>query len=482
MSEEVCYADATELAQRIRSKTLSPVEVMAAFLGRIDSVNPKLNAVVTLADDAMERAREAEEAVARGNELGPLHGVPFTIKDCIDTEGVLTTRGSKLFEDRVPDADAPVVRRLKDAGGVLIGKTNMPEFALWWETGNAVFGRTENPWNIGRTAGGSSGGEAAALAAGLSPFGVGSDVGGSIRQPAGFCGVVGLKATHGRFPLTGHWPETLLKYMHVGPMARSVRDIELGLSVMSGADGVDNYAGALPAYSGSAIDAPLSKLRIGWCAEGPFAPVAREVQHTVALAASGFEELGCEVEQIFLNTWTELDPQELTIIIYGTEGSHYLKPIIAGREELLSLPMHRRMAWPAPEFSDYLDALEKVEMLRQATARLFARYDLLLCPTSPIPANPHDTISLEAGSGDFTPSEISVDGEIVPGRNALRATIPADFTGSPAISVPFGWSEDGLPIGVQLIGRHLAEATLLQAASALEGLGATADRSPIPPI
>ena len=164
------------------------------------------------------RPEEAEAAVARGDELGPLHGVPFTIKDCVDTAGVRTTRGSKLFEDRVPEEDAPVVRRLKDAGGILLGKTNMPEFALWWETGNAVFGRTENPWKAGRAAGGSSGGEAAAIAAGLSPFGVGSDVRGSIRQPAGFCGIVGLKATHGRVPLTGHWPETLLRYMHVGPM------------------------------------------------------------------------------------------------------------------------------------------------------------------------------------------------------------------------------------------------------------------------
>ena len=478
MSEDIYFADATELAERIRSKALSPVEVITAFLERIEAINPKLNAVVTLANDAIERAREAEAAVARGDVLGAMHGVPFTIKDCIDTKGVRTTRGSKLFEERVPDVDAPVVRRLKDAGGILIGKTNMPEFALWWETANAVFGRTENPWKAGRTPGGSSGGEAAAIAAGLSPFGVGSDVGGSVRQPAGFCGIVGLKATHGRFPLTGHWPEALLRYMHVGPMARSVRDIDLGLSVMSGSDGLDHYASTLPPYGGSALDAPLPRLRIGWCADGPFAPVAREVQDVVGRAALALEELGCNLEPVSLETWEELDPQELTMVIYAAEGSHYLKPIVAGREEQLSLPMQRRAAWPAPEFSDYLDALEKVELLRQETARLFSRYDLLLCPTSPIPANPHDPISLEAGSADFPPSMITVDGRIVAGRNALRATIPADFTGSPAISVPFGWSGDGLPIGVQLIGPHLAEDTLLQAASALERLGGTSGRRP----
>jgi aspartyl-tRNA(Asn)/glutamyl-tRNA(Gln) amidotransferase subunit A len=478
MSEEICYADATELAGRIRSKALSPVEVMTAFLDRIEAINPRVNAVVSVADDAIERARQAEPAVVRGDALGPLHGVPFTIKDCIDTEGVRTTRGSKLFEDRVPERDAPVVSRLKGAGGILIGKTNMPEFALWWETGNAVFGRTENPWKVGRTAGGSSGGEAAAIAAGLSPLGVGSDVGGSIRQPASFCGIVGLKATHGRLPLTGHWPETLLRYMHVGPMARSVRDIELGLSLMSGSDGLDHYADALPPYTGSALDTSLPRLRLGWCADGPFAPVAREVRGVVSEAASVFEELGCDVESVSLDTWEELDPQEMTMVIYAAEGSHYLKPIVAGKEEQLTQPMRRRLDWPAPAFSDYLDALNKVELLRQDMARLFSRYDLLLCPTSPIPANPHDTISLETGTAVYPPSTVTVDGQTVHGRNALRATIPADFTGSPAISVPFAWSQDGLPIGVQLIGPHLAEDVLLQAASALERVAGTAHRRP----
>ena len=478
MTEEICYSDATRLAELIGSKALSPVEVVTAFLDRIEAVNPRINAIVTMAEDAMRQAREAEAAVVRGDELGPLHGVPFTVKDCVDTAGVRTTRGSKLFEERVPEDDAPVVRRLKDAGGILLGKTNMPEFALWWETGNAVFGRTENPWMAGRAAGGSSGGEAAAIAAGLSPLGVGSDVGGSIRQPAGFCGIVGLKATHGRVPLTGHWPETLLRYMHVGPMARSVRDIDLGLSVMSGPDGCDHYASTLPSYQRAVLDAPLPRLRVGWCADGPFAPVAREVQATVGDAASALEEAGCEMEQVSLDAWTELDPQQLTMVIYAAEGSHYLEPLIAGREEELSQPMRRRMAWPPPEFSGYLDALQKVERLRQATVELFTDYDLLLCPTSPIPANPHDPISLGAGVMDYPPSTIQVDGQAVAGRNALRATIPSDFTGSPAISVPFGWSSDGLPIGVQLIGPHLADALVLLTASVLMGLGATAGRRP----
>lgn len=224
MHEEICYADASKLARRIRDHEISPVEVLNAHLERIEAVNPKINAIVTMVDDSAEKARAAEAAVMRGDELGPLHGVPFTIKDCVDTAGVRTTRGSRLFQDYIPDADAPVVTRLKEAGGVFMAKTNMPEFALWGETDNLVFGRTVNPWNPKRTAGGSSGGEAAAIVSGLSPMGIGSDVGGSIRGPAHYCGIVGLKATHGRIPLTGHWPETLLRALHVGPMARTVRD------------------------------------------------------------------------------------------------------------------------------------------------------------------------------------------------------------------------------------------------------------------
>ncbi len=233
MSDEIIYTDAIELAERIRLREVSPVEVAQAHLNRIEAVNPALNALIAFPDGVMDRAREAEAAVLRGDNWGPLHGVPFTVKDCVDTAGVRTTRGSRLFEDHVPTADATVVQRLKDAGGIFIAKSNMPEFALWWETDNLVYGRTENPWMAGRTPGGSSGGEASAIAAGMSPLGIGSDVGGSIREPANYCGIVGLKATHGRIPLTGHWPEALLRFMHVGPLARSVRDAALGFNLMA---------------------------------------------------------------------------------------------------------------------------------------------------------------------------------------------------------------------------------------------------------
>ena len=466
MSEDIYYADAVELAERIKAKSLSPVEVVQAHLDRIEAINPKINAIVQMAPGVLERAREAEAAASRQESWGPLHGVPFTVKDCVDTEGVRTTRGSKLFADFVPGADASVVKRLKDAGGIFIAKTNMPEFALWWETDNLVYGRTENPWMPGRTPGGSSGGEAGAIAAGLSPLGIGSDVGGSIREPANYCGIVGLKATHGRVPLTGHWPEALLRFMHVGPMARTVRDVALGLSIMAGADGVDPYALPVPLPALPAADASIAGLRVGWFGEGPFAPVEPQVQDTIARAATALAELGCSVEPVSMAAWDQWSGQVISGALFSAEGGHYLGPIIAGREEELAPSMKRRLTLPAPSFEDYLEAVSHCELLRQDLALFFTEYDVLLCPGGPVPAHPHDSI------------EMVINGQKVPGRNALRCTIPFDLTGSPAMSVPFGWTEDGLPIGVQIVGRHFDEPTLLKVGYALEGLHAPQRRRP----
>ena len=259
MSDDLVFAPATELAEQIRSKSVSPTEVMQAHLSRIESVNPKLNAIVTPDETAMDQAREAEDALMRGELRGPLHGVPFTAKDSVDVGGLRTTRGSRFFEDHVPDADAVVITRLKDAGAVFLGHTNVPEFVFWFETDNAVFGRTENPWKLGRPTGGSSGGEAAALSSGMSPLGLGSDVGCSIRLPAAYCGVVGLKPTHGRVPLTGHWPDALLRFMHVGPMARTVRDVAVALSLLSGPDGLDPYAMPVPVPTLDRLDGPIKR-------------------------------------------------------------------------------------------------------------------------------------------------------------------------------------------------------------------------------
>ena len=457
MSEEIIYADATTLARRIRDRSLSPVEVVQAHLDRIEAVNPRLNALIAFPEGVMERAREAEAAAMRSEFWGPLHGVPFTVKDCVDTAGVVTTRGSRLFEHHVPEADATVVRRLKDAGGIFIAKSNMPEFALWWETDNLVYGRTENPWMIGRTPGGSSGGEAASVASGMSPLGIGSDVGGSIREPANYCGIVGLKATHGRIPLTGHWPETLLRFMHVGPIVRSVGDAALALSLMAGPDGHDHYALPVPVPEPGEFASP-SGLRVAWCAEGPFAPVDRQVQDTVASAAAALSELGCSVAPVGLDGWENMSGQQISARIFAAEGSRYLDPIIEGRQEMLALSMQRRLNIPGPDYDEYLEAMEQVEQLRASLVQLFNDFDVLLLPTGPAVAHPHDTRRHEIG------------GETAPARHALTCTVPFDLTGSPALSVPFGMSTDGLPIGVQLVGRHYEETTVLRVGAALEQL------------
>ena len=460
MVDDICYTDATELARRIAAKDLSPVEVIRAHLERINSVNSNLNAIVDLqAESALVRAREAESAIARGERWGPLHGVPFTIKDCIDNKGVRTTRGSLLFADYYPRDDATVVKRLLGAGGIFLGKTNMPEFALWWETGNLVHGFTENPWMLGRTCGGSSGGEASAIAGGLSPLGVGSDVGGSIRWPAHATGIVGLKPTHGRVPLTGHFPETLLRYMHVGPMARTVRDVGLALSIMSGPDDSDPYALPVPIPDFDGAEGGLAGLKIGFCAEGPFAPVMEEIQEVVGLAAVALEGVGCRVDEVDLHEWNDRQAQDISMSFFLGEGAFDLDPVIDGRVDELAPSMQRRLDQPRPSADDYYRSVQDTEWLRQDVKRMFASYDLLLLPTSTTTAFEHDS------------PFITIDGQKVHGRNSLRITVPFDLTGSPAVSVPFGWSSEGLPIGVQIVGRHFDEPTVLRAAAALETIG-----------
>src|ERR1700753_3884145 len=258
---DITRMDASHIAELIAERELSPIEVMQAHLDRIAEVNPRVNAIVTLADGALDAAKQAEAAVKPGARLGPLHGVPFTVKDGIDTAGVLAQRGSPLVKGRVPDTDATVVARLKAAGAILIAKTNPPEFSYSIETDNLLTGQTNNPWNLDYTPGGSSGGESAAIAAGMSPLGVGSDLSISLRGPAAHTGIVGLKATHGRVPLTGHWPRAPRRLWHIGPMARSVRDVALAYSIIAGPDGQDGFSILPPSMDAGA--GRVRPLRVG---------------------------------------------------------------------------------------------------------------------------------------------------------------------------------------------------------------------------
>jgi aspartyl-tRNA(Asn)/glutamyl-tRNA(Gln) amidotransferase subunit A len=442
--------DASELAQRIGRRELSPVEALHEHRRQIEALNPELNAVVTEAPDAEERAHAAEAAVLSREELGPLHGVPFTVKDTFDTAGLRTTRGSRLFAERVPDRDATVVARAKEAGGILLGKTNTPEFALWWETANLVFGRTSNPRDPDRSSGGSSGGEAVALATGMSSLGIGSDLGGSIRLPAHYCGVVGLKPTHGRVPLTGHFPETLFRFTHAGPLARSVRDAALALSVLEGPDGEDWYVAPLPPRREG--DAPL---RVGWT-HSAFGAVEPEIAAAVERAAAALAETAAFVEPAEPPGLAAVDANELTLQLYGAEAGAYFDELVGERRDKLHPVMQRRLEVRALALGDYLAAEAAVERLRRGVASFFRSYDLLLCPVAPVLAPPHDA------------EEIRIDGAPFPPRASMRATIPFDLTGSPALSVPFGRSRDGLPIGVQLVGRRFEDETVLRAGARLE--------------
>ena len=456
MTQEIHYTPAVELAQKIRTKQLSPVEVVQAHLDRIDALNARLNAIVIFAEDPLAQAKEAEATLMRGDNLGPLHGVPYTLKDCVQVAGMRTTLGSRLFDEYVSDVDATLYTRLKNAGGILLGKTNMPEFALWWQTDNLLWGLTPNPWDPARTTGGSSGGEASALACGLSPLGVGTDLGGSIRQPASFCGLAGLKPTLGRVPYTHILPQAILRAIHVGPMARTVADVALELSITAGPDGLDTFAPPVPVPDYMDLDVSLSGLKVGWSPTMGL-PTDPEVQQAVAQAAQALKDAGLSVEQTEIPAMLENDSSFISSVTYLTEGKQALLPIVKGREaDLTNLLRTRYVESPPQDFDDYLEANLKWDALKQGVAEWFTRYDLFLCPTVPMPAYPHDQRS-------FT-----IDGQELPSRHALRATMPWDLTGSPAMSVPFGMSSDGLPIGVQLVGRHFDELTVLRAAKALE--------------
>lgn len=387
MADDLCGLDATELAARIRHKDVSPVEVLRAHQDRIARLNPVLNAIVTPAPDAAERAREAERAVMRGDRLGPLHGVPFTMKDAFETAGLRTTCGSRLLADHVPVTDATVVTRMRAAGGIMLGKTNVPEFCLWAETSNLVFGRTVNPWNHARTSGGSSGGEGAAIAAGLSPIGVGSDVGGSIRIPAHYCGIVGFKPSHGRVSTAGYLPATLFRFNHAGPMARTVRDVALGLHVLAGPDGRDPYCLAVPAPDVEAALGAPGPLRVGWMAQKGFGPVHGEVVATVARAAAALEGVGCRVEAITVPALERIDAHALTVTLFGAEAAPHFDALIAGRHDQLHPFLRRRLETRITSLADYVEAEHEVDRLRQDLVEYFSRFDILLCPTGPLPAH-----------------------------------------------------------------------------------------------
>lgn len=464
MSHAITFLDATTLAELIRKRQLSSVEVVQAHLDRIDAVDPKVNAIVTRADNALRDAREADAAVKAGGQLGVLHGVPFTAKDSIDTAGVPTQRGSPIFRGRVPEADAVSVARMKRAGGILLAKTNLPEFSYMIESDNLLSGRTNNPWDLTRTPGGSSGGEAAAIAAGMSPIGLGTDLAISVRGPASQTGIVSLKATHGRVPMTGIWPRVPRRFWHCGPMARSIRDLALAFSQLAGPDGQDGFSSSVVAIAAGALNRPL---RVGWMTGPGLGPVAPEVVATVSAAAEALKGQGMHVEPVRipalerdfpLDVYNRLHVMEMKPAFAEATAGHGPDEIYKAAKTMLGLP--------DTPMKDFIDAEQAAERLRDGYAEYFRTFDVLLTHVLPIPAHKHGV------------AEFVIDGQKVDATYLQGATVPLNITGLPGISMRFGTSQEGLPINVQVIGSWCAESTILHVASLLEGASAVRDLHP----
>ncbi len=451
------WQSALELSHLVRARKLSPVEIANAVLSRIEALNPTLNAFcLVAADRARTAAREAEIAVTKGEPLGPLHGVPVSIKDVLFTRGLTTTGGSRLFADHVPDEDAIAVARLKAAGAVLLGKTNTSEFGHKAVTENPLFGVTRNPWNPALTPGGSSGGAAAAVASGCGPLALGTDGGGSIRIPAAFCGVYGFKPSYGRVPDRSGFPSGFAQVSHVGPVTRTVRDAALTLDIIAGGDDRDRHS--LPREAGSyleACDGGVKGLNVAWTADLGYARVDPRVAEIAGDAAAEFESLGCHVEVV--NPGWE-DPEEFfgTMIAaqFYAAWSDRLPEAEAQMDPTLVKFIRRGGGITARE---YAQALGRVDAYWREVHAFLERFDVLLMPTVAV---------LPFPAGQAPPREIA--GGHVSVLGWMPFTFPFNLTGQPAASVPAGFTDDGLPVGLQIVGRRHADATVLAASAAFE--------------
>jgi Asp-tRNA(Asn)/Glu-tRNA(Gln) amidotransferase A subunit family amidase len=459
MSEKLTKLSAVKLATMIRARAVSPVEIVEAHLSRIEKLNPKLNAVVTLAPDAVDRAREAETKIMLGEDVGALHGVPLTIKDTIETKGLKTTSGSLLRASHMPDEDAPAVGRLKAAGAILLGKTNVPEMAIPYECDNPVFGRTNNPHDLRLTSGGSSGGEAAAISACLTPAGLGSELSGSIRVPAHFCGIVGLKPTAGRVSADGHFPEAIGAFSLgavIGPMARKVEDLSLLLNVMTGLNAVESGPSSNNAHSGARAD--MRGWRVALYLDENRAPVTHETQAAIRAATLSLTEAGLVVVdekppglESSIDLWPALFSRasilQLRSVYSGKEAQAgaVARSILASTEET-----------PAPSLDEFIHTWMKRDALRRELIQWMNTTPLIIAPVGAVPAFEHGARQVYVGE-----QSISI-------FRAFSYSRISNALGLPSVSVPAGRTREGLPIGAQIIGRPFAESEILSAASIIE--------------
>ncbi len=462
------FATAGEIAAAIRDHRLTAVEAHDLHASRINRLNPALNAIVIPNPEARQRAVAADAALARGESWGPLHGVPITIKDIFDVRGLRNTAGYVPARDNISTTNATVVQRVLDAGAVILGKTNVPLLCYDWQCVSPIFGRTDNPWSAERTPGGSTGGGAAAVAAGLTPLEIGSDAAGSIRIPSHFCGIYGFKPTEHRVSGAGHGelpgglPRGLRHMVSFGPLARSVADLRLALTLLEGPDGRHSEIPPVPAIAPVREPPPAERLRVAWMDALPHGPVSRETSSLLRAAAKSLEAAGCTVERVApsdfdlhdaLELWGEINGFEMGVMTpapirlllrhgtyFGLGRTRWTRGLRGG----LALDPRR-----------FVRALAARDEMISALERFLARYDAWMVPVSPTCAFPH----MRSGK------PILIDGVKVAYTTAVGAyAAPFNLTGNPVAVVPAGQTMEGLPVGVQLVGRRWDDDALLAAA------------------
>ena len=437
----------TRIVELIRSGAVSPVEVAEAHLDQIGKLNPQLNAIVTLAPDLLEKAKEAESALQRGGHVGPLHGVPVTIKDTIETAGLLSTSGSKLRADYIPAKDAPAVARLKAAGAIILGKTNASEMAMDYTADNLVFGRTNHPLDASLTPGGSSGGEAAAIASHMSPGGLGSDLAGSIRVPAHFCGIAGLKPGAGRVPGEGQFPPSSGPYSLgavIGPLARTVGDLRSLFRVIVNSEG--------PRMS------TLKDLRVAWYVDDGVAPVTQETKAAVESVVASLSDAGFVTEERRAPHVERAN--ELWLKVFSRASVVQLRKAYAGRESeggsFVTWRLSSADDTPPASLDEYIGIWMERDQLRAEMIDWMETTPILVCPVGSTPAYKHDTL------------KVTLDGVSIGAFRAFSYAQAFNLFDLPVVTIPAGKSKEGLPIGVQIVGRPFAEELILDVAEIVE--------------
>ncbi|MEN1966786.1 amidase family protein [Lentibacillus sp. N15] len=451
------------LAKQIREKSLSPVEVMDYYFQQIDMYNPVVNAMITLNPDARKEAVEKEAAVQQGKKFGPLHGVPVAIKDLTPTKGIKTTFGTKLFANHIPDRDATIVNRLKAAGAIILGKTNTPDFGHKGTTDNTLFGATKNPWNTTKTAGGSSGGSAAAVAADMVPLAEGSDGGGSIRIPASFCGVYGFKPTYGRIPMDNDLQNVFGSnnpFVNHGALSRSVKDAALFVDVTQGLSATDPFS--LPRFDQplmEQMEGSLEGIKIAYTADFGMYTVDPEVRAIMEQQVAVWRALGCDVEEVSMEFGMTLHT------FLGFFKNMWYAAAAAGGKDVLEqtpeliTPSYRTMIERgfSVTTSDYLNYQSKRATVWHVLQHYLKDYDLLMSPTLAIPAFNYQLLGPE-----------TIQGKPIEADSDWMMTHIYNMTGLPAASIPAGIAKDGLPVGMQIAGNRFADGLVLRASQGYE--------------